>query len=115
MDLLASAQLIRVSPPGESRLESVPEEETAAIAAITEMISTRLRVAAKPGLAARDAHPKGPWLRQPRRYKSWATSPTALSQGLFADAASYQCWVRFYGSGTPQRTRSAMGAVWLSR
>lgn len=101
-DILANVQLIRSLPPSESSLESVPDDEATAVATITEMISTRLRATAQPGLAARDAHPKAHGCVA-AMLQILDNLPNNLSQGLFASVANYPCWVRFSnGSGTPQ-------------
>ena len=102
-------ELIQASPPGESPLESVPAEEAVAITAITKMISARLRATAKPGSAARDAHPKAHGCVA-ATLQILHNLPKAVSQGLFANVANYPCWVRFSnGSGTPQRDKIGDG------
>ena len=105
----ALTQLIPASPPGASPLESVPEGEAAAIAAITELISVRLRAASKPGSATRDAHPKAHGCVA-ATLRILDDLPGTVRQGLFARAASYPCWVRFSnGSGTAQADKTGDG------
>lgn len=90
-------------------METVPPAEAAAIAAITSMISDRLRASAKPGSAARDAHPKAHGCVA-GTLQTLDNLPSALRQGLFAEPASQPCWVRFSnGSGTPQGDRIGDG------
>jgi Catalase len=105
----ALVQLIPAASSGASPLESVPEGESAAIAAITKTISARVRATAKPGLASRDAHPKAHGCVA-ATLTVLGDLPEALSQGLFATAACYPCWVRFSnGSGTPQADKIGDG------
>ena len=95
-------QLIPAAPPGSSALETVPATEAAAIAAITDLIATRIRDAAKTGPAIRDAHPKMHGCVS-ATLRILEGLPETLAQGLFAHPQIYPCWVRFSnGSGTPQ-------------
>lgn len=109
IDILTNAQLIPNLAPADSRLELVPEQEATAIARITEIISTRLLAAARPGSAARDAHPKAHGCVA-ATLQILDNLPEPLCQGLFSSVASYPCWVRFSnGSGTPQRDKIGDG------
>lgn len=103
------AELIPASPPGSSPLEAVPDGEEAAIAAIVETISKRVRAAAGSASAIRDAHPKMHGCVA-AKLQVLENLPQELRQGLFEDIRSYDCWVRFSnGSGTLQPDKTGDG------
>lgn len=94
--------LIPPGNPGASPFESVPGEEAAAIATITDLIVARLQDAPSAGPAERDAHPKAHGcVAAVLQVREGLAAP--LRQGLFADPGDYRCWVRFSnGAGVPQ-------------
>lgn len=96
--------LIPAAGPGSSPLESAPAGEAAAIAAVTQMIETKVKsvAAASGGVAHRDAHPKAHGTVE-ARFEVRAGLPPELAVGLFAAPATYSAWLRFSnGNGAAQ-------------
>jgi Catalase len=88
------SELIPAAEGGTSPLEQIPDGEPKAIEVVAGDIAAKVRDAAKSAPARRDAHPKSHGCVE-ASLAIFHDLPEALQQGIFANAASYPCWIRF--------------------